>query len=58
MTPVIARLKTSVRFPPLRGMYQNGGTCKGCDIEGDERADGQVSTRVSEDDWKDTSEYD
>ena len=27
-----ARLKASVRFPPLRGMYQRGGTCKGCDI--------------------------
>ena len=26
-----ARLKASVRFPPLRGMYQRGGTCKGCD---------------------------
>ena len=23
-------LKASVRFPPLRRMYQ-GGTCKGCD---------------------------
>ena len=28
-----ARLKASVRFPPLRGMYQRGGTCKGCDID-------------------------
>ena len=26
-----ARLKASVQFPPLRGMYQTGGTCKGCD---------------------------
>ena len=26
-----ARLKASVRFSPLRGMYQRGGTCKGCD---------------------------
>ena len=26
-----ARLKASVRFLPLRGMYQIGGTCKGCD---------------------------
>ena len=26
-----ARLKASVRFPPLRGMYQ-GGTCKEHDI--------------------------
>ena len=24
----------SVRFPPLRGMYQKRGTCKGCDMEG------------------------
>ena len=29
-----ARLKASVRFPPLRGMYQTGGTCKGCDTWG------------------------
>ena len=27
-----ARLKASVQFPPLRGMYQRGGTFKGCDI--------------------------
>ena len=26
-----ARLKASVRFPLLIGMYQRGGTCKGCD---------------------------
>ena len=32
MTLASARLKASVRFPPLRGMYQRGGTCKGCDI--------------------------
>ena len=31
MTLASARLKASVRFPPLRGMYQRGGTCKGCD---------------------------
>ena len=31
MTLASARLKASVRFPPLRGMYQTGGTCKGCD---------------------------
>ena len=27
-----ARLKGSVWIPPLRGMYQRGGTCKGCDM--------------------------
>ena len=32
MTLASARLKASVRFPPLRGMYQRGGTCKGCDM--------------------------
>ena len=32
MTLASARLKASVRFSPLRGMYQIGGTCKGCDI--------------------------
>ena len=26
-----ARLKASVRFPPLRRMYKKGGTCKECD---------------------------
>ena len=31
VTLASARLKASVRFPPLRGMYQTGGTCKGCD---------------------------
>ena len=31
MTLASARLKASVQFPPLRGMYQRGGTCKGCD---------------------------
>ena len=31
VTLASARLKASVRFPPLRGMYQRGGTCKGCD---------------------------
>ena len=31
MTLASARLKASVRFPSLRGMYQRGGTCKGCD---------------------------
>ena len=25
-----ARLKASVRFLPLGGIYQRGGTCKGC----------------------------
>ena len=30
--PASARLKAFVRFPPLKGMYQIGGTCKGCDI--------------------------
>ena len=30
MTLVGARLKASVGFPPLRGLYQRG-TCKGCD---------------------------
>ena len=34
VTLASARLKASVRFPPLRGMYQRGGTCKGCDIDG------------------------
>ena len=29
-----ARLKASMRFPPLRGMYQRGGTCKRCDNGG------------------------
>ena len=33
VTLASARLKASVRFPPLRGMYQTGGTCKGCDTE-------------------------
>ena len=32
MTLASARLKASVRFPPLRGMYQRGGICKGCDM--------------------------
>ena len=31
VTLVSARLKASVRLPPLRGMYQRGGTSKGCD---------------------------
>ena len=31
MTLASARLKASVWFPPLRGIYQKGGTCKGCD---------------------------
>ena len=31
VTLASARLKASVRFPPLRGMYQRGSTCKGCD---------------------------
>ena len=31
VTLASARLKASVQFPPLRGMYQTGGTCKGCD---------------------------
>ena len=31
VTLASARLKASLRFPPLRGMYQRGGTCKGCD---------------------------
>ena len=31
VTLASARLKASVRFPLLRGMYQRGGTCKGCD---------------------------
>ena len=35
LTPPSARLKASVRFPPLRGMYQRRGTCKGCDSEND-----------------------
>ena len=26
-----ARLKASMQFPPLRQMYQRGGTCKGCE---------------------------
>ena len=34
VTLASARLKASVRFPPLRGMYQTGGTCKGCDSYG------------------------
>ena len=33
VTLASARLKASVRFPPLRGMYQTGGTCKGCDTD-------------------------
>ena len=32
VTLASARLKASVRFLPLRGMYQIGGTCKGCDM--------------------------
>ena len=31
VTLASARLKASVRFPPLREMYQRGGICKGCD---------------------------
>ena len=31
VTLASARLKASIRFPPLRRMYQRGGTCKGCD---------------------------
>ena len=31
VTLASARLKASVRFPSLRGMYQTGGICKGCD---------------------------
>ena len=31
MTLASARLKASVRFPSLKGMYQRGSTCKGCD---------------------------
>ena len=38
VTLASARLKASVRFPPLRGMYQRGGTCKGCDSGGECRA--------------------
>ena len=34
VTLASARLKASVRFLPLRGMYQRGGTCKGCDTMG------------------------
>ena len=30
ITLASATLKASVRFPPLRGMYQRG-TCEGCD---------------------------
>ena len=37
VTLASARLKASVRFPSLRGMYQRGGTCKGCDILGPSR---------------------
>ena len=28
VTFVSTRLKAFIRFPPLRGMYQKGGTCK------------------------------
>ena len=35
VTLASARLKASVRFPPLREMYQTGGTCKGCDNDCD-----------------------
>ena len=31
VTLASARLKASVRFSPLRGMYQKRCTCKGCD---------------------------
>ena len=34
VTLASARLKASVRFLSLRGMYQRGGTCKGCDNGG------------------------
>ena len=34
VTLASARVKASVRIPPLRGMYQRGGTCKGCDNMG------------------------
>ena len=30
--PCKCKVKGSLRFPPLRGMYQKGGTCKGWDI--------------------------
>ena len=33
MTLASARLKASVRFLSLRGMYQKGGTCKACDSQ-------------------------
>ena len=33
VTLASARLKASMQFPPLRGMYQRGGTCKGCDSQ-------------------------
>ena len=48
MTLASARLKASVRFPPLRGMYQTGGTCKGCDNHADApslEVDATVHTR-------------
>ena len=34
LTLASARLKASMRFPPLREMYQRGGTCKGFDNPG------------------------
>ena len=34
VTLTSARLKASVQFPSLRGMYQRRGTCKGCDTNG------------------------
>ena len=35
VTLASARLKASVWFPPLKGTYQRGGTCKGCDRFGE-----------------------
>ena len=48
VTLASARLKASVQFPPLRGMYQRGGTCKGCD--------NQVHTYIAQ--WREQAKND
>ena len=51
MTLASARLKASVRFPPLRGMYQRGGTFKGCDTKPLKLPSGVV-IKVEKDHWR------
>ena len=46
VTLASARLKAFVWFPPLRGMYQRGSTCKGCDTSTLSRPNGQLPTSI------------